>query len=81
MSNCKGKSLRIVNVASNCGFTRQYKALEALYQKYKHQDFIILAFPSNQFLQEHSSKEKIQAFCELNYHISFPLFAPIRVNG
>ncbi len=81
---CKyqGKVLLIVNTASKCGFTGQYADLEKLYQKYHNQGFEILAFPSNDFLnQEPANNEEIKSFCTLNYNISFPLFAKIKVKG
>jgi len=82
LSHFKNMTLLIVNVASRCGFTPQYKELEALYQKYKDRGFTILAFPCNQFgFQERSSNAQIQEFCQLNYHLSFPLFSKIKVNG
>ena len=82
LSNYKGKVLLIVNVASKCGLTPQYEGLEALYLKYKDQGLEILAFPCNQFLgQEPGTNEEIQSFCSLNYHVSFPLFDKIDVNG
>ena len=78
----EGNVLLIVNVASACGFTPQYKELQTLYQNFKDQGFYVLAFPSNQFgLQEKGSNEEISAFCDLNFNISFPLFSKINVNG
>jgi len=78
----KKKILLIVNVASNCGFTSQYKELETLYNKYKRENLLILGFPCNQFgFQESGTNEQIQEFCSLNYHVSFPLFSKIKVNG
>ena len=82
LSTYKGKTLLIVNVASKCGFTKQYKGLETLYKKYKEKNFEILAFPSNQFNeQEPGTEEEIQEFCEINYGVTFPLFAKTIVNG
>ena len=82
LSEYKGKTLLIVNVASKCGFTNQYKGLEKLYKTYKEQNFAILAFPSNQFNeQEPGSEKEIQEFCEINYGVTFPLFAKTIVNG
>ena len=82
MSAYKGSVLLIVNVASECGFTPQYTALEALYQKYKKDGLKILAFPSNQFKnQESASNEKIKIFCEGKYDIHFDLFGKGDVNG
>lgn len=78
----KGKVLLIVNTASRCGFTPQYQELEVLYQKYKDKGFTILAFPCNQFKnQEPGSNQEIQNFCTLNYKVTFPIFAKIKVNG
>lgn len=78
----ENKVLLIVNTASQCGFTPQYKALEALYKKYQSEDLIILGFPCNQFgQQEKGNNEEISAFCELNFGVSFPLFQKIEVNG
>ncbi|KAI0331906.1 glutathione peroxidase [Cubamyces sp. BRFM 1775] len=78
----KGKVVLIVNVASKCGFTPQYKGLQALYDKYKDRGFIILGFPCNQFGgQEPENDEKIAQFCELNHGVSFPLMAKSDVNG
>jgi glutathione peroxidase len=78
----KGKVLLIVNVASQCGLTPQYKALEAVYEKYKNKDFAVLGFPCNQFAgQEPGSNEEIKQFCTSKYNVSFPLFDKIEVNG
>lgn len=78
----KGKVLLIVNTASKCGLTPQYKELEEIYQSYQSQGLEILAFPCNQFLsQEPGSNEEIKNFCSLNYKTSFPLFSKIEVNG
>nr|AGC26942.1 glutathione peroxidase [Polyporus umbellatus] len=77
-----GKVVLIVNTASKCGFTPQYKALEALYKKYKDRDFVILGFPCNQSgSQEPGNDEGIASFCELNYGVTFPLMAKSDVNG
>ncbi|PLR77224.1 glutathione peroxidase [Bacillus sp. V3-13] len=77
-----GKVLLIVNTASKCGFTPQYKDLQELYDKYKDRGLVILGFPCNQFMgQEPGSEEDIQSFCELNYGVNFPMFAKIDVNG
>lgn len=82
LSDYKGKVLLIVNVASKCGFTKQYTELEELYRKHRESGFEILAFPCNQFGgQEPGSDEEIKSFCQLNYDISFPLFSKIAVNG
>jgi len=78
----KDKVLLIVNVASQCGFTPQYKGLEALYEKLHPRGLEILGFPCNQFgAQEPGSEEEIAQFCDLNYGVKFPLFAKIDVNG
>ncbi len=78
----KGKVLLIVNTASKCGFTPQYKGLEALYERLGPRGFEVLGFPCNQFgAQEPGSEEEIESFCEMNYGVSFPLFAKIDVNG
>lgn len=78
----KGKTLLIVNVASKCGFTPQYKGLEALWRKYKDQGLVILGFPCDQFgHQEPGDENEIKNFCSLNYEVSFPMFAKIEVNG
>jgi len=78
----KGKALLIVNTASKCGFTPQYKGLETLYQEYKDQGFEVLGFPCNQFgAQEPGPEAEIESFCSLNFGVSFPLFAKVDVNG
>lgn len=78
----KGKVVLIVNTASKCGFTPQYKGLEALYQKYKDKGLVILGFPCNQFGgQEPGSDSEINEFCELNFGVTFPLMAKLDVNG
>ncbi len=78
----KGKVLLIVNTASECGFTPQYKGLEALYKKLHGKGFEILGFPCNQFgAQEPGTEDEIASFCEVNYGVSFPLFAKVDVNG
>ncbi|MBK9294183.1 MAG: glutathione peroxidase [Oligoflexia bacterium] len=82
LSDYKGKTLLIVNVASKCGYTPQYEGLEALYKKFKDKNFVILGFPCNQFGgQEPGSDEEIQKFCKLNYGVSFPVMAKVDVNG
>ncbi|WP_461536963.1 glutathione peroxidase [Spongorhabdus nitratireducens] len=78
----RGKVLLIVNTASNCGFTPQYKGLEAVYEKYQDQGLVVLGFPCNQFgEQEKGSSDEIAAFCEKNYGVTFPVFEKIEVNG
>ncbi|MDQ0191188.1 glutathione peroxidase [Alicyclobacillus cycloheptanicus] len=78
----EGKVLLIVNTASKCGFTPQYKGLEALHQRFAGRGFSVLGFPCNQFGgQEPGTNEEIQAFCERTYGVTFPVFAKIDVNG
>ena len=82
LSDYKGKVLMIVNVASKCGHTPQYKGLEALYEKYKDQGFMILGFPANNFFsQEPGTNEEIKSFCSLNYGVTFDMFSKISVKG
>lgn len=82
LSDFKGKALLIVNTASKCGFTPQYKSLENLYEKYKDRGFEVLAFPANNFMgQEPGSDKEIKEFCSLKFHASFPLFSKISVKG
>jgi len=82
MSEFKDKVLMIVNVASKCGFTPQYEGLQKLYDAYKDQGLVVLAFPCNQFgAQEQGGEAEIKDFCETNFSISFPMFAKIDVNG
>jgi glutathione peroxidase len=82
LSGYQGRVLLIVNVASKCGYTPQYKALEATYKKYSDQGLVILGFPCNQFGgQEPGSDEVIKEFCTSKYFITFPLFDKIEVNG
>ncbi|HEX8012875.1 MAG TPA: glutathione peroxidase [Casimicrobiaceae bacterium] len=78
----KDEVMLIVNVASKCGFTPQYKGLEALYEKLHARGFEVLGFPCNQFgAQEPGSEQEIAQFCEMNYGVTFPMFAKIDVNG
>ncbi len=78
----RDKVVLIVNTASKCGFTPQYKGLEALHQKYSDQGLVVLGFPCNQFKQqEPGGDEEIASFCELNFGVTFPLFAKLDVNG
>ena len=82
LSQYKGKVLLIVNTASACGFTPQYKGLEQIYRQFRDQDVVVLGFPCNQFGgQEPGDEAAIGAFCEKNYGVTFPLFAKIDVNG
>ncbi len=77
-----GKALLVVNTASKCGFTPQYKGLEQLWQQYKDRGLVVLGFPCNQFgKQEPGSEGAISEFCELNFGVSFPLFKKVDVNG
>jgi len=78
----QGKVLLIVNVASKCGFTPQYAALESLFEKYKDQGLVILGFPCNQFLgQDPGTNAEIKQFCTSKYNVTFPMFEKIEVNG
>jgi glutathione peroxidase len=78
----KNKVMLIVNTASKCGFTPQYKGLEELYEKFHGKGLEVLGFPCNQFgAQEPGSEEEIAQFCELNYGVTFPMFAKVEVNG
>ena len=82
LADFKGKVLMVVNTASKCGFTPQYKGLEALYQKYKDQGLVILGFPCDQFAhQEPGDDAQIAQFCEINFGVTFPLMKKIDVNG
>lgn len=82
LANHQNKVLLIVNTASQCGFTKQYAGLEALYQEFKNKGFVVLGFPCNQFAnQEPAAEAEIKNFCQLNYDVTFPLFSKIDVNG
>ena len=82
LSQYEGKALLMVNVASKCGLTPQYEGLENLHEKYGAQGFEVLGFPCNQFMgQEPGTPEEIRDFCDTNYHVQFPLFEKIDVNG
>jgi glutathione peroxidase len=82
LSNYKGKVILLVNVASRCGFTPQYSALESIYEKYKDQGFVILGFPANNFGgQEPGTNAEIKNFCSTKYNVSFPMFAKVSVKG
>jgi len=78
----KGKVILMVNVASKCGLTPQYEALQRLYEKYKEQGFVVFGFPANNFRgQEPGTNSEIRQFCTLNYGVNFPLFSKISVKG
>jgi glutathione peroxidase len=82
LAELKGKKVMIVNTASKCGLTPQYKELEELYKKYENQGFVIIGFPANDFLsQEPGSNEEIDNFCQKNYGVSFPMMSKISVKG
>ena len=82
LAGYKGKVVMLVNVASKCGLTPQYKGLQAIYDQYRDKGFEILGFPANDFMgQEPGTNEEIAEFCELNYGVSFPLFSKISVKG
>ena len=82
LSTFKGKKLLVVNVASKCGLTPQYKQLEELYKEYKNQNFTVLAFPSSDFAnQEYTDSQKISSFCQKNYGVTFPIFEKVSVKG
>ncbi|MFQ6371286.1 glutathione peroxidase [Shewanella sp. YIC-542] len=82
LSRYRGKTLLIVNTASKCGFTPQYQGLEKLYQEFAPKGLVVLGFPCNQFgAQEPGDNQEIEQFCQLNYGVSFPMFAKIEVNG
>ncbi len=82
LESFKGKVILIVNVASKCGYTRQYKGLQKIYSKYRDKNFVILGFPANNFLwQEPGSNARIKSFCSLKYGVEFPMFSKISVKG
>src|SRR4051794_20834737 len=82
LAQYKGKVMLIVNTASKCGFTPQYKGLEEVYEQFQDKGVVVLGFPCNQFLsQEPGGADEIGAFCEKNYGVTFPMFAKIDVNG
>jgi len=82
LADFKGKVILVVNVASRCGYTPQYSALEALYEKYKDQGFVIVGFPANNFgAQEPGTNEEIKTFCSRKYNVSFPLYSKVSVKG
>ena len=80
--NLRGKKIMIVNTASKCGLTGQYKGLQKLYDRYKDSGFVIVGFPANDFLwQEPGNNREIDAFCEKNYGVTFPMMSKIKVKG
>ena len=82
LSAYRGKVLLLVNVASYCGYTPQYKGLEALYEKYKDRGLVVIGFPANNFgAQEPGSNSEIKDFCERTYHVKFPMYAKVSVDG
>ena len=82
LAQYKGKVVMLVNVASKCGFTPQYKGLEALYKKYEGKGLVILGFPANNFMsQEPGTNAEIQTFCSRTYNVTFPMFSKISVKG
>jgi glutathione peroxidase len=82
LADYKGKVVMLVNVASKCGYTPQYSALEAIYEKYKGQGFVILGFPANNFgAQEPGTNEEIKTFCSRKYNVTFPMYSKISVKG
>jgi glutathione peroxidase len=82
ISDFKGKVILMVNVASRCGYTPQYKALESIYEKYKDRGLVVLGFPANNFgAQEPGTNEEIKTFCSRNYNVSFPMYSKVSVKG
>ena len=82
LADYQGKVVLLVNVASQCGYTPQYSALEAIYEKYKDQGFVILGFPANNFgAQEPGTNEEIKTFCTRKYSVTFPMYSKISVKG
>ena len=82
LSEFKGKTILLVNVASKCGFTKQYTGLQTLYENYKDKDFLVIGVPSNQFGgQEPGSNSEIKDFCETNFNITFPITNKVDVKG
>jgi glutathione peroxidase len=81
-SSLKGKKILVVNTASKCGLTPQYKDLEVIYKKYKSKNFVIIGFPANNFAsQEPGTDKEIASFCQLNYGVSFPMMSKVSVKG
>lgn len=82
LADYKGKVVLVVNVASQCGYTPQYSALESIFEKYKDRGFVILGFPANNFgAQEPGTNEEIKTFCTRKYNVTFPIYAKISVKG
>jgi len=82
LAEFKGKVVLVVNVASRCGFTPQYSALESLYEKYKDQGFVVVGFPANNFgAQEPGSNQEIKTFCSRKYNVTFPMYGKVSVKG
>ncbi|MFN5398039.1 MAG: glutathione peroxidase [Pseudanabaena sp.] len=82
LAQYKGKVALVVNVASKCGYTKQYKGLESLYREYKDKGFEILGFPSNDFgAQEPGTEAEIKSFCSLTYDVTFDMFSKVKVSG
>lgn len=82
MEDYRGKAVLVVNTASKCGFTPQYEGLQELYERYRGRDFVVLGFPSNDFMgQEPGTNQEIREFCSLRFNVSFPLFEKIHVKG
>jgi glutathione peroxidase len=82
LASLKGKKVLVVNTASKCGLTPQYKELEALYNRFKDRNFVIIGFPANNFMsQEPGTNEEIKEFCEINYGVTFPMMSKVSVKG
>ena len=81
LKDYEGKVVLLVNTASMCGLTKQYTALQELYDDFKNKDFVVLGIPSNSFKQEHASEEKVKDFCETNFNITFPMTEIVSVIG
>jgi glutathione peroxidase len=82
LSSYKGKVALLVNVASRCGYTPQYSALESAFEKYKDRGFVVIGFPANNFgAQEPGTNQEIKTFCTAKYHVTFPMMAKVSVKG
>jgi len=81
LASFRGKPMLIVNTASKCGYTPQYEGLQQLYERYGDGDLVVIGFPSNDFNQEPGTAEEIQNFCRLNYGVTFPMMAKVRIRG